>query len=448
MPYPGLLALPTLLLITVPVGSTPAVPELEPVRVDALIGSLEKLYIDLHQTPELSDHEEKTAEKLAAQLKKLGFTVTTHVGGFGVVGVLRNGDGPTVMLRTDMDALPVEEKTNLPYASRVTTRDDAGTLVHVMHACGHDVHMTVWLGTATVLARSKERWRGTLMMVGQPSEERGSGARRMLQDGLFRRFPRPDFALALHDSPALASGKVSVVPGYALANVDNVDLTIYGHGGHGGAPQTTIDPIVLGARTVLALQTIVSREINPIDSAVITVGSFHAGTKHNVIPDEAQLQITVRSYKEDVRRHILSAIERVARGEAMSAGAPEPRIAISEGTPATFNPPELSQRIERTLASALGPESVVATSPVMGGEDFSEYGRAGVPGVIFWLGASEPRKLEESRTPGGAVPALHSATFAPDRVPTLRTGTLALTAAALDLLAVREDHGPLGRRAN
>jgi amidohydrolase len=428
-------------LITARLGAagpaTAPSPEPSPVlaRLDAIYPDLEKLYLDLHQSPELSFHEEKTAAKMAERLRALGFEVATGVGKTGVVGVLRNGRGPTVLLRTDLDALPVEEKTGLPYASKVTTTDDAGDTVHVMHACGHDVHMTSWIGAATLLSRAKDRWRGTLVMVGQPAEEKGGGARRMLDDGLYTRFPKPDFAFAIHDSAQVSSGKVEYVPGYALANVDSVDITIYGRGGHGAYPHTTIDPIVIAARTVVALQTIVGRENNPLDPAVVTVGSIHGGTKHNIIPDEVKLQLTVRSYKDDVRKHLLEAIARVAKAEAAAAGATRPPdVKVSDGTAATYNDPALTKRVADALSRGLGAANVSEGQPVMGGEDFSEFSRAGVPATILWVGAVEPKKIAAAKSGGPPLPSLHSSEFAPDREPTIRTGVKTVTLAALELL--------------
>ncbi|HEY7863862.1 MAG TPA: amidohydrolase, partial [Thermoanaerobaculia bacterium] len=345
--------------------------------LDALAPELEALYVDLHQTPELSLQEEKTSAKMAARLRALGFDVTEKVGGWGVVGVMKNGPGPTVMVRADMDGLPVEEKTGVPYASKVTAKNAAGTVVPVMHACGHDVHMTSWIGAATLLSRAKTRWKGTLLFVGQPAEEGGAGALSMLKDGLFTRFPKPDYAIALHDKADGAVGTIHYTPGYALANVDSVDITFFGKGGHGAYPYTTVDPIVIGSRFVAAVQTLVSRENNPIDPAVITVGSFHAGSKHNIIPDEARLQLTVRSYKPEVRKRLLDGIARIAKAEAAAAGAPkEPEVKVTEGTPATFNDPKLAARVTGTLRRAFGDAAVHETPPVMGGEDFSEYGLA------------------------------------------------------------------------
>ena len=403
--------------------------------LDGLYPELDTLYRDLHQNPELSHQEEKTAAKLAERLRKLGFEVTQKVGGHGVVAVLRNGKGPTVLLRTDMDALPVEEKTGLPYASKAMARDDTGQSVSVMHACGHDVHMTVWVGTATLLARAKDRWRGTLVMVGQPAEERGSGARGMLEDGLYKRFPKPDFAVALHNSAAAVAGSIEYVAGYALANVDSVDITLHGKGGHGAYPHTTVDPIVLAARTILSLQTLVSREKSPLEPAVVTVGSIHGGTKHNIIPDEVKLQLTVRSYKPEVRKQLLAGIERVVNAEATAAGAPRrPEVTVSEGTPATYNDPELTKRLVGAITRVLGKENLREAQPVMGGEDFSEYGLAGVPAVMLWLGTVEPKRHAEAKAAGETLPSLHSPLFAPDRERTLRTGVTTLTTSALELL--------------
>jgi hippurate hydrolase len=403
--------------------------------IASIYPDLERLYKDLHQTPELSLHEEKTAAKMAERLRALGFEVTTGVGGHGVVAILRNGKGPTVMVRADMDALPVQEKTGLPYASKVTAKDDSGETVPVMHACGHDVHMTSWVGAATILSKQKDRWRGTLMMIAQPAEEKGNGALRMLEDGLFTRFPKPDFAIALHDTPEGPAGKIAYTPGYALASVDSVDIAIFGKGGHGAYPHRTVDPIVIAARFVTALQTIVARENDPLDPAVVTVGSIHGGTKHNIVPDEVKLQLTVRSYKEEVRKRLLSGIERIARAEAEAAGAPKPpEMKVTEGTPATLNDPALSKRLAAAFAKAFGAENVVETPPVMGGEDFSEYGRAGVPAVIFWIGAANPAKFAAAKAAGESLPSLHSPLFAPEPEPTVKTGVASLVVGARELL--------------
>jgi len=406
-----------------------------PLGLDTLYPELEKLYIDLHQTPELSRQEVKTAAKLAERFRRLGYEVTENVGGTGVVAILRNGKGPTVLVREDMDALPVEERTGLPYASKVTATDENGATVPVMHACGHDVHMTSLVGAATLLMQSKSRWRGTVVLVAQPAEERGGGAIGMIRDGLFTRFPKPDFAIGLHDSARLPAGKVSWVSGFACANVDSVDVTIFGRGGHGAYPHMTIDPIVIAARTVVALQTLVARENDPLDPAVITVGSFHGGTKHNIIPDEAKLQLTVRSYKDDVRKRLLAGIERVTKAEAAAAGAAkEPSVRVSEGTPAMYNDPGLTHRIAGVFERSFGKENVLEDQPVMGGEDFSEFGRAGIPSLQFNLGAVEPAKYEAARKNGTPLPSLHSSEWAPNRETTLKMGTATLTTAALELL--------------
>jgi amidohydrolase len=401
----------------------------------ALPADLRDFYVDLHQHPELSLHEEKTAAKVAARLRQAGFEVTAGVGGTGVVGVLRNGSGPTVMLRTELDALPVEEKTGLPYASTARVKDDSGAEVPVMHACGHDVHMTALVGTAAEMSRRKAGWRGTLVFIGQPAEERIRGARAMLADGLFTRFPKPDFVVALHDTPNLPAGQLGVTSGYTLASSDSVDLTIYGKGGHGAAPQSTVDPIVIAARTVLALQTIVAREKDPQDPAVVTVGSIHGGNKHNIIPDEVKLQITVRAYKEEVRKHILAAIERIAKAEALAAEAPrQPAFAVVESCPATYNDPRLAARIAATLRRTFGEGNVVDVPPQMASEDFSEFGLAGVPAVQWSLGAGDPAKLKELAASGQQPPSLHSSLFAPDRDPTIATGVEAEVAVLMDLL--------------
>lgn len=419
-----------LLANTATAQSPPSVAE-----IDAIYPDIEALYIDLHRSPELSLQEQKTAAKMADGLRRLGFEVTTGVGGNGVVGVLRNGSGPTVMIRTDMDGLPVEEKTGLPYASQVKVKDASGAEVGVMHACGHDAHMAAWVGTARLLAGAKQRWRGTLVMIAQPAEEIVRGARAMLDDGLFTRFPRPDFALAIHDFNDLPAGKVGYVSGFMLANADSVDITIFGKGGHGAWPHTTVDPIVIAARTIVGLQTIVAREVDPINPAVITVGSIHGGTKHNIIPDQVHLQLTVRSSKDDVRKHLLSAIERVARAEAAAAGAPTPpTVKITPGTSATYNDPKLTTRLVTALRRSLGEANVVEVSPKMGSEDFSEFGRAAVPAVMLWVGAADPARFAKAKAGEASLPSLHSATFAPDRERTLRTAILAETTAALELL--------------
>lgn len=420
--------------------------------LDELIGreinSLVETYKMLHAAPELSHREEKTSIFFAGQLRALGYTVTERLGkfdrpewlGYGVVAVMKNGDGPTVLLRTDLDALPVSEKTDLPYASKVRTKNDAEQEVGVMHACGHDIHMTSMLGTARMLVSLKDQWRGTLVIVGQPAEETIDGARAMVKDGFFTRFPKPDFAIALHDSPDLAAGTVGIVPGYALASSTNVDIKIRGVGGHGSRPESAKDPIVLAAQIVLGLQTIVSRENSPLDPAVITVGSIHGGTRYNIIPDEVNLQLTVRAYKEAVRQKLLAAIERVAKGVAMGAGfpaelAPIVKVSATEVTTATYNDPPLTERLAAVFVKTLGQENVVKTSPVMGSEDFGYFSMdQKIPTMMFWLGAVDPLQVKRSKEGGAALPSLHSPLFAPVPEPTLRTGIKAMTSAVLELL--------------
>jgi amidohydrolase len=401
-------------------------------QVNAIYPEVEAFYLDLHRNPELSLHEQQTAAKLAARMKALGYEVTTGVGGTGVVAVLGNGQGPTVLLRTDMDALPVEEKTGLPYASQVVVKSDSGATVPVMHACGHDVHMSSWFGTAKLMATNRQRWHGTLILIGQPAEEIGTGASAMLKDGLFTRFPKPNFALAIHDDAGLPAGQVGYTSGYTMASSDSVDITIFGRGGHGAQPQNTVDPIVIAARTVLALQTIVSRENNPLDPAVITVGTIHGGTKNNIIPDEVKLELTVRSYKPEVRKRLLASIERVAKGEALAGGAPrEPLVKVEPAANATYNDPELTKRLASALRNTLGQANVIEIPPKMVFEDFSEFSLAGVPSVLFAVGGVEPVKFAAAQQSGTPLPGLHSSLWAPDREPTLKT---AITVEAMVLL--------------
>lgn len=406
--------------------------------------SLEALYKHLHANPELSYQEERTAARLAEELRKAGYEVTTGVGGHGVVGVLRNGSGPTVMVRADMDALPVTEKTGLPYASTVKVRDEAGQEVGVMHACGHDMHMTSWVGTARTLAKLRDRWSGTVVMVAQPGEERGGGALAMLRDGLYTRFPRPDYALALHASPNLEAGRIGYRYGAVLANVDTIDITIRGVGGHGAWPHMTKDPVVIAAQVVLALQTIVSRELDPLESAVVTVGSIHGGTKHNVIPDEVHLQLTVRSYTDEARKKILEGIERITRNLARAAGVPEDREPIiryaeHEFTPATHNTASLVDRLAPVWRQFFGADKVLEVEPVMGGEDFSRYGMTEekVPILIFWLGTIDAERIRTAQANGARLPALHSSEYWPAIHPTIETGVKAMSVAVLELAKKR-----------
>ena len=404
--------------------------------LDTIYPKLDALYLDLHQSPELSMHEEKTAAKMAAQLKSFGYTVTTGVGGTGVVGILSNGKGPTVLIRTELDALPVEEKTGLPYASKVTTLDPAGKTVPVMHACGHDVHMSGWIGAAALLAQHKNLWRGTVMMVGQPGEETVAGARAMIADGLFTRFPKPDFAIAVHDSSGEPAGKVLFVPGYAMANVDSVDVTLFGRGGHGAKPDTTIDPILIAARTIIGFQTLISREKDPLEPAVLTVGSIHAGTKHNIVPDDAHLQITVRSFSPETRKLLLDGIVRISKAESMAARSPkEPEIKFSQAQDATYNDPATTRRLAAAIAKQLGEANVVEGKPETVAEDFGEFGKAAkIPSVQLRVGAVEPARYAAAVADHTPMPSLHSSGFAPDREKTIKTATTALTLSALELL--------------
>ncbi len=404
-------------------------------QVNAIYPEIETLYIDLHRNPELAFQEQQTATKLAARMKALGYELTTGVGGTGIVAVLKNGQGPTVMLRTELDALPVQEKTGLPFASTVVVKGPSGDSVPVMHACGHDIHMSAWFGTAKLMAENRQHWHGTLMMVGQPAEEILGGAAAMLKDGLFTRFPKPNYALSLHDEASLPAGQIGFHVGFFRASADAVDITIFGRGGHGAAPSDTVDPIVIAARTVLALQTLVSRENNPMDPAVITVGSIQGGTQRNIIPEQVKLQLTVRTFSPQARKKLLAGIERVARGEALAADAPrEPLVKIEAATDAVYNDPELTNRLAATLRKALGQQNVVEMPAKMTSEDFSQYGLAGVPSVLLHIGAVDPAKLAAAKQSGTPVPGPHSPQWAPEREPTLKAAITAETAALLELL--------------
>lgn len=399
------------------------------------VDELLPVYRDFHTNPELSFREERTAAKLAEELKKLGIEVTTGVGQTGVVGILKNGDGPTIMIRTDLDALPVVEATGLPFASKVVAKDPKGNDVGVMHACGHDIHITCQIGVARYLAAHKDAWRGTVMFVGQPAEEVGNGAQAMLKDGLFTRFPRPKYALALHVDATLATGQVGYRAGYILANVDSVDIVMKGKGGHGAFPHTTIDPIVQAAHLVVDLQSLVSRENSPFEPAVVTVGSIHGGTKHNIISDNCRLQLTVRSYGPEIRQRLLDGIKRKANAAAASAGAPEPTIEFSDATPATRNDEALVERVVPVFRRVLGDTNVVPSEQSMGGEDFSEYGLAGVPIFMFRLGSVNAARLAKMKEGGKTPPSLHSPFYYPDAQEAVETGVTTMTAAVLDLLS-------------
>jgi amidohydrolase len=417
--------------------------------IDQNISSWVATYKMLHAAPELSHQEQKTSAFVAQQLRALGYDVTEHVGkyqkpewtGYGVVAVMKNGAGPTVLVRSDMDALPVEEQTGLPYASHVKAKNDTGQEVSVMHACGHDIHMTSLMGTAKMLAAMKDQWHGTLIFIGQPAEEMIDGARAMLTDGLYSRFPKPDFALALHDAHDLEVGKIGFTPGYALASSTSVDVIIRGRGSHGARPEASKDPIVMAAEFILAIQTIVSRENSPLDPAVVTVGSIHGGSKHNIIPDEVHLQISVRTYKEEVRQHILASLDRIARGIALAGGVPEDRAPIvkaseTEYTPSMYNDPVLTARVVAAQKKVLGAENVIEGHPEMVSEDFGQFGLEGhqIPTFMFRVGAIDAARIKESQQSGVPLPSLHSALFWPVPEPTIRTAVKAMTVAILELM--------------
>src|SRR5881396_1366990 len=416
---------------------------------DAELPSLLTMYKDLHSHPELSTKEERSAGIVAKELRAAGCDVTENFGKYdnsdwkcyGVVGVMKNGDGPTVLVRTDLDALPVHEETGLPYASTVTTKNDEGKEVPVMHACGHDTHIAAFIGTARALAKLKDQWHGTIVFVAQPAEETGNGARALLKGGLYDRFGKPDFALGFHDKADLQTGHIGVTEGYTSANVDSVDVTVRGVGGHGGYPHKTKDPIVLAAEMINAWQTIASRENNPLDPIVVTVGSIHGGTKRNIIPDEVTMQLTVRTYKKQVREKVLAAIERIAKDIAAAGGvlperAPIVTVRKDEFCSATYNNPELTKRLVAVWRKSLGNENVEIVDPTMGGEDFSEYSLAdhSIPVVDFHIGAVDPVKIADSKRNGKELPSLHSSKFAPLPEPTIRTGIVAMTTAVLELM--------------
>jgi len=409
-------------------------------RIRSDMPGLMDLYRDLHANPELSLQEVKTAAKLAAKARALGFTVTEKVGGTGVVAVMQNGPGPVLMIRADMDGLPVVEQTGLPFASKVRALTREGLETGVMQACGHDTHMTAWIETATLLAGMKNTWSGTLVMILQPAEEVGLGAGNMLDDGLYKRFPHPTHAIAFHDAANLLAGTIGFTPGYALANVDSVDILVKGVGGHGAYPQTTRDPIVLASSIVMKLQTLVSREQQPDDPAVVTVGAFHAGAKHNIIPDEATLLLTVRSYSDATRQRLLDGIARIAKGEAIASGVPEDRMPVvtvkDEFTPSTYNTPAFTRRMGGLLIQHFGANRVSETPAVMGGEDFSRFYRAdkSIQSMIFWVGGVPADVWTKAQAGKMSLPSLHSPFWAPDAEKVVATASEALTVAALDIL--------------
>ncbi|MCF2513482.1 amidohydrolase [Sphingomonas sp. G124] len=428
-----------LLAASILAAPAPAATLNEAIRAD--MPELMTLYRDLHANPELSMQEVRSPAKLAVEMRKLGFTVTEKVGKTGVVSVMKNGAGPTLLIRADMDGLPVVEQTNLPFASKVRAVARSGVETGVMHACGHDTHMTSFIGAARRLAAMKDQWSGTLVMILQPGEETGEGARTMLEDGLYTRFPKPNVALAFHDAAALPAGMIGITPGYALANVDSVDISVKGIGGHGAYPQATRDPIVLASRIVTTLQTLVSRENDPSQPAVVTVGSFQAGAKHNIISDEAKLQLTVRSYTPEVRKLLLDGIRRIARGEAIAAGMPEDKMPVvtireAEFTPSTFNTEKISASTLALFQQHFGPERAIKTPAVMGGEDFSRYWLAdkSIESLIFWVGGTPKSVWDAAGGNQQKLPSLHSPYWAPDAEAVISTATEAMTIAALDVL--------------
>ena len=421
-------------------GDTPPLRQ----RIQADMPGLMATYRDLHANPELSFQEHRSAKIMADAARKAGFTVTEGVGKTGVVAVLKNGPGPVVLIRADMDGLPVIEQTGLPYASKIRGTSTAGVESGVMHACGHDTHMTAWIETARLLASSKDYWSGTLVMIGQPAEEIGLGALEMLKDGLYTRFPKPQYVLSFHDSADLASGTIGVTPGYALANVDSVDIKIRGEGGHGAYPHLTKDPIVIGSAIVMRLQTLVSREKSPFEPAVVTVGSFHSGAKHNIISDEATLQLTVRSYSDESRAHLLGGIRRVAKAEAEAAGvAPDrlPVVTVQETyTRATWNTPDFSREFADFYTSIFGAGSVAIVGPTMAGEDFGEFRRADpatIKSLLFWVGGRPASEIEAAKREGRVLPGLHSPYWAPEADKVIGSASEALSLSAIRLMPRR-----------
>ena len=407
--------------------------------IKIMLPELVKSYKYIHQYPELSYMEFKTSKLLADKMRSYGFKVTEHFGGTGIVAIMKNGKGPKILIRTDMDALPILEKTGVPYASKVRQVDVEGVEQPVMHACGHDIHMNVWLGTAKYLATHKKEWRGTIMMIGQPAEERGGGADAMLKAGLYKKFFVPDYAIALHVNSSLEAGKISYCPGYAMANVDMAKMTFTGRGGHGAYPHKTIDPIAMSAQFITNLQNIVSREISPVDPAVVTVGSIHGGTKGNVIPTHVTLEFTIRSYTDEVRNHLLEAIQRKANATAASFNVPKKDYPVLElrdtYTPSLYNNPKLVDKVVSGFKKVFGEENIIKTKPVMGGEDFSRYGRTEekVPVFMYGLGIVGLEKMEQAKKTGEKLPSLHSDLMIPDPEPSIFNGVKAMTNAVITL---------------
>lgn len=437
----------TIVFLFLLVSSLAFAAEPAPAMLDAFIADnlaeLKAFYLERHQKPELSLQEQETSKTLATELRKLGFDVAENVGGFGVVGVLKNGAGPTVLYRTDMDALPMVEKTGLDYASKMMVKSDGGE-VGTMHSCGHDMHMTVWLGTAKALVEMKKQWKGTLVMIGQPAEEIGAGAKLMLEAGLFERFPVPDYGVGLHCSPTIPTGKVGFGKGYTMANSEAIDIKVYGQGAHGASPHMSIDPVVIASMLVMELQTIVSRSLNPLDNAVVSVGVIRGGTKYNIIPDEVTLELTVRTFTEEVRLKIHKRIREIAKGVAIAAGLPEdkyPEVIIPESfTPANFNTPALVDRLTASATKAIGAQNVVEAEPQMVAEDFSRYGKTShqVPTTLFWLGTAPQERLDKVAAGEMALPGLHSPFYYPALDTSIATGVKVTSTALLDLFAAKK----------
>lgn len=412
----------------------------QPVSLDQTVADILPVYEHLHANPELSLMEKNTSALLGEKLRTLGYEVIPNIGSYGLVGILKNGPGKVVMIRADMDALPVEEETGLAYASEVVMKNAGGQERPVMHACGHDMHMSAWLGAAQTMAQSLDDWQGTLIFLAQPGEEYGDGARKMIQGGLFDKIPLPDYVIALHVSPTLAAGKIGYTPGYSYSNVDAMEITVYGEGGHGAYPHTTIDPVVLASRIVLALQTLPSREFSPLEPLVVTVGAIHGGAKGNVIPNEVQLQLTLRYHNEDLRESLIEGIRRMCNGIALSAGLPEkkwPKLHYyPENLPGVYNDPELTQRLAGAFEAELGTAQVLKIPATMGGEDFGRFGttEAQIPICIFTLGTISPQRAEAAARGEIQLPSLHSSKYAPDPQPSLRTGIQAMNAGIRELL--------------
>lgn len=398
------------------------------------------IYIDLHKNPELSFMEFETSRKMAEELKSIGFEVTSGVGGNGVVGIFKNGEGKVIMLRTDMDALPVIENTGLDFSSKVLMKDASGNESPAMHACGHDLHMTVWLGTLRTLVALKNEWKGTIVAVAQPAEEVSGGSIAMIRDSLFQKFPKPDLALCYHVSAELPAGTIGYFPGPVFAGVNSAEITVYGRGGHGALPHTTIDPIVLSARIILDIQTIVSREINPVKPAVVTVGAIHGGTKSNIIPDEVKMLLTLRFFDEAVYKQIREALIRITKGDAIAAGMPEDKMPLVEFgnqyTPPVVNDKDLVLMSIKYMKGILGNENVTIVDPAMVAEDFGKYGRTEekIPIALFWLGGVNKNKFLEHIEKGTFIPPLHNSSFAPDFDPAFICGVSAMTRTVIDLM--------------